>query len=82
MKDLPPITEAQILKWAMLHHKRTGRWPTQAAGPILDAPSENWRAIDSALYKGLRGFPGGSSVAQLLVDHGLKPDYHTRWSHK
>lgn len=82
LKDLPPITEAQILKWAMLHHKRTGRWPTQAAGPILDAPGENWRAIDSALYKGLRGFPGGSSVAQLLVDHGLKPDYHTRWSHK
>lgn len=76
--NLPPLTEEQILEWAKQHHRRTGRWPTQAAGPILDATGENWRAVDSALYKGLRGFPGGSSVAQLLIAHGLKPRYHTK----
>src|SRR5437764_60254 len=28
IKDLPPLTEEQILRWADAHHERTGSWPT------------------------------------------------------
>jgi DNA-binding XRE family transcriptional regulator len=37
-------------------------------------PGEKWWGIEAALRKGLRGFPGGSSLYQLLVAHGrIKP---------
>jgi hypothetical protein len=66
-KDLPRLTEKQILAWADAHRDRTGRWPTTAAGPVLDARGENWRAINGALYCGFRSLPGGDSLARLLV---------------
>ncbi len=68
LRDLPQLTEKQILIWAHAHHDRTGRWPSQTAGPIVEAPGEKWRNVDTALYKGLRGLPGGSSLAMLLKD--------------
>lgn len=68
-KALPPYTEPQILAWADAHHRRTGRWPTAHEGPIEDAPGETWTAVGVALVKGLRGLPGGSSLAQLLAEH-------------
>jgi hypothetical protein len=62
-----PLTVGRILAWADRHHRRTGRWPSAASGPVLDAPGEHWRALDSALRYGFRGLPGGSSLARLLA---------------
>jgi hypothetical protein len=64
-KDLPPHTEAQILRWAEAHCERTGQWPKGSSGPITDAPGETWAGVDAALATGIRGLPGGSSLARL-----------------
>ncbi|HTU93506.1 MAG TPA: DEAD/DEAH box helicase family protein, partial [Gemmataceae bacterium] len=65
----PDLTAEQILKWADSHYERTGRWPTQKIGPILEAPGETWTAVEIALGRGRRGLPGGSSLAKLLAEH-------------
>jgi hypothetical protein len=65
-RNLPSLTTQKILRWADLHHERTGDWPKDASGPISDAPGETWRAMDAALRKGSRGLSGGSTLAQLL----------------
>src|SRR5262249_37797278 len=65
-RDLPRLTAASILVWADAHYRRTGRWPTSESGPIVDAPGETWRAVDTALKGGWRGQRGGSSLAHLL----------------
>jgi hypothetical protein len=64
--DLPELTEEVIVAWAAAHHERTGQWPSEASGPIADAPGETWKAVSLALFQGLRGLPGGSSLYQLL----------------
>src|SRR5438105_11379863 len=64
----PELSIAEILAWADAHHARAGSWPTCTSGPVRDGPlGENWRKIDNALRLGLRGLPGGSSLAQLLA---------------
>jgi hypothetical protein len=68
-KNLPPLTEQIILQWADADFRRHGEWPTAHSGPITDAPGETWLAADMALRKGLRGLPGGSSLALLLAEH-------------
>ncbi len=65
---LPSLSEGQILKRADHHHKKTGDWPSQKSGDVLNAPGERWGNIDSAMFAGLRGLPGGSSLAQLLAE--------------
>jgi hypothetical protein len=65
----PPLTVAQILGWAEQHLRRTGWWPTTASGPVLDAPGENWRVLNMALWKGHRGLPRGGSLARLRREH-------------
>lgn len=69
IKGLPDLLLPRILAWADTHHARTGRWPTRQSGSIVDAPGETWLAVETALAKGLRGLPGGSSLAQLLCQH-------------
>jgi hypothetical protein len=69
---IPRLTEEAILKWAEGHKRQTGGWPYAQAGPVLDAPEESWKGIDSALRFGYRGLPGGSSVHLLLVRAGKK----------
>ena len=66
-RDQQPLTSARILAWADAHFARTGAWPTRHSGPVHDAPGEDWRLIDGALCKGLRGLAGGSSLLRLLV---------------
>jgi hypothetical protein len=61
-----PLTVEQVLAWADAHRARTGRWPSAASGPVLDAPGEHWRAIASALRYGYRGLPYRQSLARLL----------------
>jgi hypothetical protein len=69
MHTIAALSEAQILSWADAHRRETGRWPNYQSGPVQDAPGESWSAINSALYEGWRGLPGGSSLFRLLVDH-------------
>jgi hypothetical protein len=62
------LTVAQVLAWAESHHARTGRWPKRKDGLVRDALGEDWFSIDQYLRKGLRGLPGGRSLAKLLRD--------------
>jgi hypothetical protein len=71
-RNVPKLNERQIFIWAKTHYKRTGHWPTLDFGRIEDAPGETWAAIDIALSRGIRGLPGGSSLAQLLDARGVK----------
>ncbi len=65
-QSLLPLTVRRILRWADAYHARTGRWPDGRSGPIPEAPGETWRAVESALSRGGRGLPGGSSLVRLL----------------
>ncbi len=67
--NLPPLSVKQILAWADEHHQRTGQWPrSKTPGTIEGTVGETWRAVDTALEKGTRGLPGGSSLAKLLAE--------------
>jgi hypothetical protein len=65
--DLPRLTYRQIVAWAEAHRQRTGDWPNVNSGALPEAPEEDWANIDNALRVGLRGLPGGSSLARLLA---------------
>jgi hypothetical protein len=76
----PRFSIPQILAWADAHHARNGKWPSNSSGPVTDAAGESWDGIDSALLRGLRGLPGGSSLARLLDKE--RGTYCTRRSHR
>jgi hypothetical protein len=76
-KGLPPLAEEQILAWADDYYQQHGAWPTPRSGAIPEAPGETWMAANMALRKGLRGLPGGSSLALLLAE---KRDVRNVWS--
>src|SRR5437764_302279 len=67
----PPLTEDQILAWADAFQERTGEWPkaTDWREEIPDSGGETWGYVIHALDMGLRGFPGGGSLAKLLAEH-------------
>jgi hypothetical protein len=67
-KDVSRLTTEQVLNWADAYFGRVGRWPTATSGPIDEAPGENWANIGAALHLGLRGLPGGSSLARLFAE--------------
>jgi len=62
---LPPLQIEQIMAWADAHKTATGSWPTRNSGQVMDT-EETWARIDGSLQKGVRGLPGGSSLAKLL----------------
>jgi superfamily II DNA or RNA helicase len=64
----PNLSIEQILMWADAHRKATGKWPSMQLGKITDT-EESWAAINAALREGLRGLPGGSSLARLLESY-------------
>jgi hypothetical protein len=69
-RQRPPLLEIeQILAWADAYYARTGAWPRRQSGFIPEAARETWSNVDQALYKGIRGLPGGSSLARLLAMH-------------
>jgi hypothetical protein len=72
------LTVSQILGWADGYRARTGKWPTSASGPIAEAPEETWSSVNTALARGLRGLPGGSSLAHLLAAERGKQHEHAR----
>jgi hypothetical protein len=65
----PDLSPAKILAWADAHFATTGTWPSSSSGAVLAAGGENWYALDTALRRGNRGLPGGSSLARLLKPH-------------
>jgi hypothetical protein len=65
-KDLPSLSVAQILGWADDYHARTGKWPNCASGRVAETRGETWITISFALQKGIRGLPGGFTLAVLL----------------
>ena len=64
---LPDLAIEQILEWADSHHRKTGEWPNQKSGQVLDAPGEKWANISGSLSRGRRGLLDGDSLAQLLA---------------
>jgi hypothetical protein len=67
-KKPPAFTIPQILTWADASHQRTNQWPNLYSGLIRGSLGETWRKVDSALRLGLRGLPGGTSLALLLAE--------------
>jgi hypothetical protein len=65
----PALTVEQVLAWADAHREATGEWPVEDSGPVRSAPAETWKAISSALVRGGRGLPCGTSLARLLAEH-------------
>jgi hypothetical protein len=53
------------MAWAQEYLRQTGSWPGRDSGPVAGAEGETWSGIDMALRYGLRGLPGGSSLARL-----------------
>jgi hypothetical protein len=68
VRELPPLSEALIMKWADAHYARTGGWPNENSGAMVGAPpGEVWANVNAALSQGLRGLSGGSSLALLIA---------------
>ena len=65
----PDFTVDEIRSWIDAHKQRTGEWPRVRSGPISERPDETWRRIDNALVHGLRGLPGGSSLARFIGEN-------------
>jgi hypothetical protein len=64
------FTIEQILAWADAYHAAHSRWPAVSSGPIPGTAHDTWSKVNTALRQGLRGLPGGSSLARLLAQHG------------
>jgi hypothetical protein len=80
-KNKQKLTESFIAEAATKYKDKNGRWPTSKSGDVeFGHPGDTWIGYDGALEKGLRGLPGGSSLARLLdeqtdyVNHKTKPD--------
>ena len=63
--DLPSLTVEQILRWIDAYKEAMGEWPTRASGRITGS-DETWSGVSTALVEGVRGLPGGSSLAKLF----------------
>ncbi len=64
----PPLSEEEILRWIDEFYALHKRWPKQHDGWIGGTLDEKWPNVDMALRLGLRGLPGGSSLARLLAE--------------
>lgn len=62
---LPRLSIEQVRGWAAAHRDRTGAWPRAGSGPIPEAPGETWAGVSTALARGGRGLPGGSSLFRI-----------------
>ena len=68
----PPLSAQQIVDWQKSYRQATGHWPVESSGPITEAPEETWLTVSRALQYGNRGLPGGSGLAKLRAQHGLR----------
>jgi hypothetical protein len=69
---LPELSEEIILAWADRYYQQTGDWPNDQCAEVVGEKGEDWHNIDAALRQGLRGLPGGSSLASLFHAHGRR----------
>ncbi len=65
--DVPRMSTEAILDWADAYRETNGKWPTRTCGAIPETVGETWSMVDAALVVGLRGLPGGDSLARLLA---------------
>jgi hypothetical protein len=67
---LPPLSADQVLAWADAFHARTGGWPKQRhwREAIPGSGGETWGNVIQAIARGLRGFPGGGTLSDLLAE--------------
>jgi len=65
------LTEDLIIKLAKAHFISNDVYPNENSEWVLGG-KDSWAAISAALRDGLRGLPGGASLAQLLDKAGLK----------
>lgn len=72
----PPLTVAGILKWADEFHARHGRWPNMDDGLVDGTADQTWGAVNRSLEAGMRGLPGGTSLAKLLLKHRGRRHWH------
>jgi hypothetical protein len=71
--DALPLTFDQVLAWADSYRVQTENWPHYDSGPVPGASGETWLGLDTALRRGSRGLPGGSSLARLLkAERGVR----------
>jgi hypothetical protein len=68
-KPSPPLNVSQILAWADAFFARHDHWPSRDSGTVAESPVDTWSVIDTALRRGLRGLPGGSSLPAFLNQH-------------
>ncbi len=69
-KDLPDLTEAQILEWADAYYRaHDEKYPNQKSGEVEGSGGEAWSAIDQSLQHGRRGLENGGSLVKLLAEH-------------
>jgi len=67
--ELPDLTDEEVLAWADAFFARTGDWPSFESGPIPESPGETWRAVQTALVLGIRGFAPGGSLPRFFAQH-------------
>jgi len=70
----PRLTYEKILAWADAFHGRKDEWAKRKSGAIDGQPGETWSGIDTALFQGHRGLPGGVTLAQFLQRHRGAPN--------
>ncbi len=63
-----PLGVDQILQWADAFFAEHGEWPMCSSGPVAGT-NTTWSAINDRLRGGLRGLPGGGSLAKFLQKH-------------
>ena len=68
----PPFSKKLILDWINKFREKYKRTPKKTDGVIefaeCEYKGETWGTVDFALWKGYRGFSGGSSLATLLQE--------------
>lgn len=77
----PDLTYDGIVLLARTHLRITGSRPTKRSGHVMFGdPEDTWSGYDQSLRRGLRGLPGGTSLANLienelgLINHIGKPN--------
>jgi hypothetical protein len=68
----PPLTREKVLEFADKYFALHGKYPGVESKPLEEMGDETWQRFHLALRFGHRGFPGGSSLYQLLVESGRK----------
>jgi hypothetical protein len=75
---LPPYTYGDILSWADVHRRITGKWPMSSTSTKGLPVGTNWGIINRALKEGHRGLPGGITLAAFLQEHRCVRSKHNR----